>query len=129
MYCCLMVCRTASTAVSVRRTREAGTSATDPALRPIERVRGDAELRLELLAELRLVNVVLVVALEREAVDRVREVVAVAVRAEVRDELIEVVCAGTERATRRKVDVADDLVHAYAAGNVAAFVCLLLQLL
>ena len=43
----------------------------------------------------------------------VREVVAVAVRAQVGHELVEVVCARAERAAGGEVDVADDLVHAH----------------
>ena len=88
---------------------------THPALSSVERVRRNAKFALQLLTELRLVNVVLVVPLEREVMDRVREVVAVAVRAEVRDELVEVVCARAERAAGRQVDVPDDLVHADAS--------------
>ena len=104
------------------------TGSTYPTLGAIERVRSDAKLLLQLLAEPRLGDIVLVVALEREVVDRVREVVAVAVRAQVRDELVEVVCARAERATWREVNVTDDLVHADLSSNVAAFVRLLLEL-
>ena len=125
MYCCLMVCR----AVSNNPIFSQDHCGTYPALGAIKRVRSNAKLLLEVLAELRLVDVVLVVALERQVMDLVRKVVAVTVCAEIRDKLIKVVCAGTEGATRRKVDVANDLVHAYTTGDVAAFVRLLLQLL
>ena len=104
-------------------------SGTHPALSPIERVRLDAQAVLQLLPQPRVARVVLVVALERQVVDLVREVVPIAVRAQVRHELVQVVRARAERAAGREVDVADDLVHAYTTGDVAAFVRLLFQLL
>lgn len=53
---------------------------------------------------------------------------AVPVVAEVRHQLIKVPRARLERATRGQVNVANDLVHANATGNVAALVSLLLEL-
>ena len=124
MYCCLMVCRAVSNNPILSQDRRG----TYPALSAIKRVRSNAKLLLEVLAEFRLVDVVLVVALERQVVDLVREVVPVAVRAQVRHELVQVVRARAERAAGREVDVADDLVHADAAGDVAALGGLLLEL-
>ena len=101
---------------------------TYPALGAIKRVCVNAEAGLELLAELCVPGIVLVVVLERELVDLVREVVAVAVRAQVRHELVQVVRARAERAAGREVDVAHDLVHAHAPRDVATLVRLLFQL-
>ena len=58
----------------------------------------------------------------------VREVVAVAVRAQVRYELVEVVRTSAEGAARRQVNVTNNLVDTDAAGDVAALTSLLLQL-
>jgi hypothetical protein len=57
-----------------------------------------------------------------------REIVAVGVVSEVRDQLVEVTGVGLERAARREVDVSDNFVHANPSRNVATFICLLLQL-
>ena len=103
-------------------------SGTYPALSPIEWVRLDAQAVLQLLPQPRVARVVLVVALERQVVDLVREVVPVAVRAEVRHELVQVVRARAERAAGREVDVADDLVHAHLTRDVAALARLVAQL-
>lgn len=101
---------------------------TYPALGAVKRVRVDAHARLELPTKARVARIVLVVVLERERVDLVREVVPVPVRAQVRHELVQVVRARAERAAGREVDVADHLVHAHAPRDVAALVRLLLQL-
>ena len=60
--------------------------------------------------------------------DLVREVVAVAVRAQVRYELVEVVRTSAEGAARRQVNVTNNLVDTDAAGDVAALGGLLLEL-
>ena len=58
----------------------------------------------------------------------VREVVPVAVFLEVWHELVQVGRVGAERATRRQVDVSDDLIDAQTASDVAALARLVLQL-
>jgi hypothetical protein len=57
-----------------------------------------------------------------------REIVAVGVVSKVRNQLIEVTRVGLEGAARREVDVSNNFVHANPSRNVAAFICLLLQL-
>ena len=58
----------------------------------------------------------------------VREVVPVAVFLEVWHEFVQVGRVGAERATRRQVDVSDDLIDAQTASDVAALARLVLQL-
>lgn len=74
-------------------------------------------------------RVVLVVALKRELVDGVREIMAAAFFAEVRYKLIEIAPACLEGASGGEMDVADDLVHAHTTRDVAALRRLLADLL
>lgn len=105
------------------------TYCTYPAGGTVKRVSGDTKALLELLAKFRLRQIPLIITLECEVMDCVREVVAVAICAEVGHKLVQAVRARAERAAGGKVDVADDLVHAQTAGDVASLGCLLLQLL
>lgn len=74
-------------------------------------------------------DMVLLLAREAELVDRVSEIVAVAVVFEVRNEFVDGLRAGAEGATRREVDVTDDLVYTDETSDVAALVSLFLELL
>lgn len=114
--------------MSVRISREM-LRYTYPAGGAVQRIGSDTEALLELLAKLRLRQIPLVIALESEVVDRVGEVVAVAVRAEVRHKLVEAVGTRAERATGGEVNVANDLVHAHTTSDVASLSRLLLELL
>jgi len=58
-----------------------------------------------------------------------RKVVAVGVVFEVRHEFVKIARICLKRTTRGEVDISDDLVHSDAAGNIAAFVCLLMDLI
>lgn len=61
--------------------------------------------------------------------DEMREIVAVGVVSKVRNQLVEITGVGLERAARREVDVSNNFVYANSSKDVAAFICLLLQLL
>jgi hypothetical protein len=95
----------------------------------IQRSSLDSHLCAHLPADLVLGWVILVVALEREFVDCVREVVSVPVITQVRYELVHRAALTLERATGGKVDIANDFVHANAAGDIAALTGLILELL
>lgn len=101
---------------------------TYPAGGAVQRISSNTEALLELLAELRLRQIPFVIALESEVVDRVGEVVAVAIRFQVRHKLIEAVGARAERATGGEVNVANDLVHAHTTSDVASLGRLLFEL-
>jgi hypothetical protein len=58
-----------------------------------------------------------------------REIVTVGVVFEVRYEFVKIARICLESATRGEVDISDDLVHSDAARNIAAFVCLLMDLI
>ena len=88
----------------------------------------DTHLLLQFLANIRLLEIVLVITLERERVNRVRKVVAVAVFLEVRNELIDVLRRGAEGPARREVNVTDDLIDADNTSDVASFTRLVFQL-
>jgi len=96
-------------------------------IRPVERVRLDAQPRLHLLARLALEDVELVVAREMQMPDPMPPIVHVLV-AEVRHKLVQRHLVHLEAATERELDAPRDLVDAQPALDVAAFVHLALDL-
>jgi hypothetical protein len=58
-----------------------------------------------------------------------REVMAIGIILEVWHKFIKVTRVGLERATRREMDISDDLVDTNSTRNVAPFIGLLVQLL
>lgn len=115
-------------------------------LSSVQWVRSEAHALLHVLASLGLQEIVFIITyakklmgqvqnnirkrtLECETMDGMREIVAVGVVSEVRDQLVKITGVGLEGAARGEVDVSNNFVHANPSRNVATFVCLLLQLL
>lgn len=91
----------------------------------VQRVVEDTHALAHLFAHLRLGRVQLVVRGKEHVMDGMREVVAVAVVFEVRNEIVELGLGRLEGPSRRDMDTPDDLVDSHETSNVAALRCLL----
>ena len=87
----------------------------------VQRVVEDTHALAHLFAHLRLGRVQFVVRGKEHVMDGMREVVAVAVVFEVRNEIVELGLGRLEGPSRRNMDTPDDLVDSHETSNVAAF--------
>lgn len=93
---------------------------THPRQMTVQRVVEDTHALAHLFAHLRLGRVQLVVRGKEHVMDGMREVVAVAVVFEVRNEIVELGLGRLEGPSRRNMDTPDDLVDSHETSNVAA---------
>ena len=101
---------------------------TNPQLCAVQRIVLNPQFLLHLTPNFGFENIILVISLERKFMDSVREVMTVAVVLEIGNQFVYMLRTGAERASRRQMNVSNDLVEANPTSNVTPFISLFLEL-